>query len=343
MKDVTKISDTLSKLAEKNKLTGLSIGQLDDTIIKYYNYGLSNVINKTHVTENTIFEFASLTKPIVSIIAIKVFQAFKIPLLTNISDIVPDYSAYPNVSLLNILSHSTGFPNWPSELHKAESHFTPGSRFSYSGFGYNLLENIFIELTGKSSEQLLQTLICKPLSLLNTSLVFQESKNSQTATGTKYGHSRRKWKPATPSIAGSLHSSVHDYTTIIQDIFSSNPVVFNEITQNQLFHEIHNVNCDFSNEAIWPEENFTLYDDVYWGLGWGIEKAGDSKYYWHWGDNEVFQSFFWIDPIEKEAIVLVTNCENGNKSWEEITQIILDKELKSITWLKTDNEFICGA
>ena len=339
MKDVNEISRAISSIAEKQKLTGLSLAQIDNSSIKYSNFGLSDIINQTHVTENIIFEFASLTKPIVSIIAVKVFQAYQIPLKTKISDLVSEYKIYPDITLLDILSHSTGFPNWPSDSHNGESYFTPGSRFSYSGFGFNLLEKIFIKLSGKNSEQLLQSLVCKPLSLKNTSLIFEESKKSQTAIGSKNGRPMSKWKPNSPSLAGSLHSSVFDYATIIQDIFSTSPVLFNEITRKQLFQKHQNVNCDFSNNISWPNKNIKQFKDIFWGLGWGIESAGDFDFYWHWGDNDIFQSFFWIDPKERKGLLLVTNCENGNKTWEVLTKAILKKDLKSIEWLKQMENF----
>ena len=340
MKDIVKLEKSLFKIVQNQSLTGLSVAQINGSVRNYVNYGSTKNKWQSPITEHTIFEFASLTKPIVSIIAVKIFHSCGIPLQTRISDLLPEYQIYSEVTLLHLLTHSAGFPNWPDEEHKKNICFKPGSRFSYSGFGFNLLERIFYKVSNKNSEELLNEIVCFPLSLKNTSFIFDKLKLTQIAIGTKHGRIKNKWKPNLPNLAGSLHSTVHDYSTIIQDMFSPNSVVFDEYTRTHLFHEYQNVNIDFSNSDNWPNEKYEIFDNIFWGLGWGIEISDHSKYYWHWGDNEVFQSFFWINPKEREAIILATNCENGNKSWGLITQKILDRKLESIKWLENDKRFM---
>lgn len=311
------MEENIKEIVEAQKLTGLSIARIDNSGTIYFNYGYANITTKTEVTENTVFEFASLTKPLVSLIAVKLCRAFRIPLKTEISRLVKEYSIYPEITIENILSHSTGFPNWPADSRRTKLQFTPGSAFSYSGFAFSLLEKIFIKLSGKSSEELLQTLICRPLGLKNTSLIYREKFEREMALGTKMGRPMSKWKPESPALAGSLHSTVKDYSLILRDLLSPEPLIFSESIKEKLFANYQSVS-----------------QGLYWGLGWGIEETEGCKYYWHWGDNEVFQSFFWSAPFERKALLMVTNCENGNRSWDKLTRLLLKRELKALDWLQ---------
>ena len=50
-----------------------------------------------------------------------------------------------------MLSHTSGLQNWRSTKSRSESHFTPGSRWLYSGEGYSYLQLVVAHLTGHVS------------------------------------------------------------------------------------------------------------------------------------------------------------------------------------------------
>lgn len=91
---------------------------------------------------NTIFNVASLTKPVTAIVALKLVSQGKWnldePLYHYWTD--ADVAKDANHKILtsrHVLSHQSGFPNW--RLDKLQFEFTPGTKYQYSGEGFEYL------------------------------------------------------------------------------------------------------------------------------------------------------------------------------------------------------------
>jgi CubicO group peptidase (beta-lactamase class C family) len=97
---------------------------------------------------NTIFEVASLTKPIVAMMTLKLVDDglwdLDEPLARDWID--PDLIDDPRHQQLTtrlVLSHQTGFPNWRrfNPTNKLAFEFDPGTKYQYSGEGFEYLKN----------------------------------------------------------------------------------------------------------------------------------------------------------------------------------------------------------
>jgi len=122
------------------------------------------------------------------------------------------------------LTHTTGFPNWRwmnkendfFRNGKIRFIFDPGTRFSYSGEGINLLQFVIEKITGKSLEELSQERIFGPLRMSMTSYVWQDRfKNTQCN-----GHTAsQKVIPINnnyeANAASSLKTTLEDYSKFI--------------------------------------------------------------------------------------------------------------------------------
>jgi CubicO group peptidase (beta-lactamase class C family) len=117
--------------------------------------------------DNTIFNVASLTKPVVAILTLKLVEAGKLTLDEPLSSywLDPDIKDNPFHTLLTariILSHQTGFPNWRGDK-KLSFQFRPGSKYQYSGEGFEYLRKAIEQKLGKTLEELSQAYIFAPL------------------------------------------------------------------------------------------------------------------------------------------------------------------------------------
>ena len=115
------------------------------------------------VDSNTLFEAASITKPVFAFAVQRLAERGVIDLDKPLwlylpyPDIAYD-ERYKLITAKHVLTHRTGFPNWRSmnESGKLDIKFTPGTDYGYSGEGFEYLKMVVEKITGKKVEQVLQ-------------------------------------------------------------------------------------------------------------------------------------------------------------------------------------------
>jgi CubicO group peptidase (beta-lactamase class C family) len=124
---------------------------------------------------NALFNVASLTKPVTALTVLKLVSDGQWRLDEPISKywIDPDVKDDPRYERLTtriILSHQTGFVNWRSltPSHELTFAFEPGTRFGYSGEGYEYLRRAVERKFGETLQQLADSLLFKPLGMKHT-------------------------------------------------------------------------------------------------------------------------------------------------------------------------------
>jgi CubicO group peptidase (beta-lactamase class C family) len=189
-------------------VTGLSVGVIKNGKVFFFNRGYHesaqrNVAKRTKITENSVFEIGSTSKPITgalfSYLSRAVNPSTGVPYL-NLDDPVNKYfrvapyidseqnRIYP--TLMQLARHRAGFPR-STPTNKGRAGYTinylmadlenltytsrPGTDYLYSGFGTNVLGSILAYAyygdafpKNKVYEDVLQELFCKPLGLKST-------------------------------------------------------------------------------------------------------------------------------------------------------------------------------
>jgi len=127
-------------------------------------------------TSATMFNVASLAKPVTAEVAMRLISAGKISLDESMTGtwIDADIANDPRHKKLTprlLLSHQTGFPNWRFQNKDKKLAFTaePASGFTYSGEGYEYLRRFMEKKTGKSFEVLVAETVFTPVGMSNAS------------------------------------------------------------------------------------------------------------------------------------------------------------------------------
>ena len=138
----------IEKWLKEKKVPTLGIGIIENG--KLQQIKVSGEITKgISAPYNTIFNVASLTKPVTAIVALKLVSLGKWdleePLYKYWTD--PDIANDPRNKKLTtkiILSHQTGFPNWRwmNKDKKLNFQFEPGTKYQYSGEGMEYLRKV---------------------------------------------------------------------------------------------------------------------------------------------------------------------------------------------------------
>ena len=116
---VSRLEQTIPHLMTEADIPGLSIAVIRDSKVMWTRgFGVTNSETKARVNDNTVFEAASLTKPVFAYAVLKLIDNGKLDLDTPLVKYLPgrydvgDDPRLDQITARHVLSHTTGFPNW---------------------------------------------------------------------------------------------------------------------------------------------------------------------------------------------------------------------------------------
>jgi len=337
---ITQLEKDLPGLMHQADVPGVAI-----TVIRHgkpywqHNFGVKNSKTNEPVADDTIFEAASLSKPVFAYAVLKLVDQGKLALDVPLSTyLLKPYIENNNddrlakITARIVLSHRTGFRNWRND-EGLKIYFTPGERFSYSGEGYIYLQTVVEQITGKPLNDVMNEMVFTPLGMTSSSYVWRHAFDALSATGhDPDAHPTDLWKPDHAGSASTLNTTAHDYALFLAAILNGTGLKFStlrEMETPQIAVDPECTNCT-------DREPKQLSKNIFWGLGWGIEQNGKSKTLWHWGDNGAFKCFVVANPASKSAVVMFTNSENGLAIAPAVFREVTGSTPLAFTWVKYD-------
>lgn len=189
---------TLSDRMKYFNVPGISIAVIKDHKVEWAkSYGVKEAGTKDTVGLNTMFQAASMSKPITAMIAMKLEEENKIDLKRDINQQlkkwhipeneytrqtavtsellmlhmggvnVPSFPGYPATdSIPDVLGVLNGTP--PSNTEAVKVVLTPNTKWSYSGGGYTILQFLMEETTGTPFPRMMKNYLIDPLGLKNS-------------------------------------------------------------------------------------------------------------------------------------------------------------------------------
>jgi CubicO group peptidase (beta-lactamase class C family) len=302
---IARLEKEIPDLLKKADIPGISIALVRNGQIAWSGvFGSMNAATKKPVTSETVFEAASLSKPVFAYGVLKLVDEGKLDLdtplnkyLGNNYDVVDD----PRINLItarHILSHTSGFPNWRDNDHTKNLliHFTPGDKWSYSGEGMVYLSKVIEKITGLSLEDFMQLMVLQPLGMTSSSYIWQDKYDTLKAfRHDNFGDTTGRWRPTVGNPAASLTTNAVDYSRFIIAVL--NGTGLKKETWRQMIR---------------PQIRVTdKYPEIAWGLGIGLETMTEGTYLWHWGDNGDGKAWFTAFLPHKDAIIYFANSANG--------------------------------
>lgn len=309
---MSELEVAIPDLMARGMVPGLSIAVIRDGSVAWQKpFGVKNLDTGEPVTDDTVFEAASLSKPMFSYAVMRMVERGELELDKPLLDYVDD--SYIEESYLGrkidderirqitarmVMSHQSGFPNWRGR-GELKINFEPGEKFSYSGEGFGLLQRVVEKLTGLSVNDFMEREVFAPLGLTHSAYVWRDDFDGLTAFPhtTMMGVAEKR-KPGgnRGHAAATLHTTARDYATFLCALLNNTGLsadTVNAILTPQVIAD--------------PEET----DLVRWGLGFGLELGKRVPSFWHWGDNGNFKAFFLVDPNENAGVVYFANSQHG--------------------------------
>lgn len=337
---IASLERDIPRLMEQATVPGLSAAVVRNGQTYWlHGFGIMNATSSQPVTPDTVFEAASLSKPVFTYAVLKLVDQGKLSLDTPLTaylskPYIEGDDRLAKITARLVLSHRTGFPNWRGDGNPLTIRFTPGERFSYSGEGFVYLERAVEQITGKPLNDFMTEAVFRPLGMASSSYVWRSDFDARAATGHDAdGQPVEKRKPTEANAASSLHTTARDYALFLSAVLTGTglkPATLGEMETPQVALDPACTNCT---DRV-PRE---LSKNLFWGLGWGIERTEKDVSLWHWGDNGAFKCFVAAKPEDKTAIVMFTNSENGLSIAKPIVQDAMGSEQLAFNWIKYDS------
>jgi len=185
-----KIDELLQAYFREGLLNGSVLVAERGKVIYKRGFGFANAEFRVPNEPNTKFRIASISKPIVAVLAMRLIEQGKLSLDSKVSDFLPDYrkDVADKVTVKHLLSHTSGIPDtlvrpglWerekrdpftPQELLARYSNgaleFEPGTQVKYGTMAFVLLSLMIEKATGKSFEQAMRDDVLAPAGMVDT-------------------------------------------------------------------------------------------------------------------------------------------------------------------------------
>jgi len=318
---------------------GLSIALVrGGALVWHRGFGVKNAKTLEPVTEETVFEAASLGKPVFAYAVMKLVDARKLDLDTPLNHYLPgnyEVGADPRLDRMTarrVLSHTTGLPNWRSGA--LTIHFNPGERFSYSGEGYVYLSRVVERITGETINAFMTRTVFEPLGMKSSSY---EWRDSYTASKTSYHNTRGEpitRNNASPgNVAATLHTTALDYGRFL--VAMLNGVGLTGIAADLMLTPAVSVREGGATTIERPEAK--PFPNVQWALGWGIQTTEDGPSLFHWGNNGDAKAYVVARRKEKAGVVIFANSVYGLSIVPEIVAEAIGGAQPGLAWLRVES------
>lgn len=326
------VDSTLTYIVKEQEVPGISLAVFNDKEVLFQKAaGSKNAATGEPVDSLTAFEAASLSKSLFAYLLVRSVEkgafALDAPVSSfNVAPAIKKDSRHELLTPLNLLSHTSGLPNWRGAPNLQATHFAelflpedslklgfePGTNFSYSGEGYLYLQQVLEKATAKRLNALAREEVFTPLQMARSSFLFDSATGRNFATGHDVqGNPGSKYQPRLALAAASLHTTAGDYAKFLVKLVG-------KVKAGGLYGQM-------SEEAVAVEENEEYR--IAWGLGIGIMEFQGKRYLFHWGDNGDFKSYYLYCMDDNVGFVYFANGENGLSIRNKLSRSVFGYEI----------------
>ena len=306
------LQTSIPSLIKDARIPGLQVALVrDGRVVWHGNFGVRNATSGEPVTDETIFEAASLTKPLFAYYAMMLIDQGLLdldkPLLGYLSGEYVEKSLghpldekgfhrdwFEKITTRHVLSHSSGMPHGESG-RPLPLFFEPGTKWKYSADGYFLLQKVIETLKGDKLENLMTKEVLQPLGMTRSCLVWREGYEKTMANGHDFFGTTQDFRKRTESHAGaSLYTTAEDYAKFVCAVLNG-----------------EHLGPETLKEMLRPQIDMDKDKGLGWSLGFGTQTDDQGLAIWQWGDYGIFRNYVMAYPAQKSAVVYLTNSFFG--------------------------------
>ncbi len=365
--DGTRISiSAASKLARETlaaqHVTGAQIAVVDrGRLVWSEAFGMRSLDPPLPMERTTTTWAASITKSVFATCVMLLVECgefdLDIPVARQLPEPLDQYEPYRETASLMVqdpqwqrvtprmlLSHSSGLHNFSSlePDKKMHLHFSPGTHFSYSGEGMNLLQYLIEQKKQRPLDLLMQEALFTPLGMTHTGMVFRKEFESDIAdrydaSGKFVARTRRS--PARG--AGSMTSSADDLALFASALFAGK--IVKPATRKKMLEPVIAIRSlhQFPQGHDEPEGAEAAAVGLAYGLGWGLlTRTPVGPAFFKEGHGDGAQDYIICFERRQTCMILLTNSDNGELAFRPLLEGILGDPVTPWEWEGYTPEYI---
>jgi len=328
---------SLRELMDRLGVPGVSIAVIEDSRIHWAKaYGVADVSTGTPVDIDTIFQAASISKPVAAMGVLRAVQDGKFSLDDDVNAIlkswkVPtsEHTAKQPVTPRSLLSHTSGaddgfgFPGYapgaalptlvqilngekPSNVGPVLFARPPYAGHKYSGGAVTIMQLAMTDVYGRPYPELLQEMVLRPIGMTRSGydqpLTPERDKNAaraHSAAGRPMPDG--KWHVYPELSAAGLWTTPTDLAKFAIEIQLSLQGKSNKVLSREMARQM------VSPVGVGP-----------YAVGLSISKNGEGWYFSHGGSNWGFRGDLTAHVVKGYGVAIMTNGDRGSALIEEL-------------------------
>jgi CubicO group peptidase (beta-lactamase class C family) len=293
---LTQLDPYIRSTLDKTKVPGAAVAVIyNDQVVFLRGYGVRKVGEPETIDPDTVFEIASVSKPIASTILASLVGQGKISWDDKVADLEPDFKLSSTettreVTIRDFLSHRSGLAtesgdlledlgySRPTILHQMRYLPLPGvfrKTYAYSNFGYTTGAIAVAIKIGKPWETIADEQLYAPLGMTSTSSRFSDYENRPNKAalhiminGQPFNRFVREADAEAP--AGGVSSSAGDLAKWVRLQLAGGKWNGTQLIDANALAETHK--AQVCRVAADPAKPNACPGDQYYGLGWDVGK-----------------------------------------------------------------------
>ena len=333
-------TSTVAELMEEFGVPGVSVAVIQDFKIHWAKaYGVADVETGQLVDIETMFQAASISKPVAAIGVLRAVQDGLFSLDDDINDILDswtldgrEFTRNRPVTPRTLTSHTSGlgdgfgFPGYdpeqplPTTVQILEGHELsnvgsvfmerePLTFYEYSGGGVTLMELALSDVRRRPFVDVLQEGVLAPIGMTRSSYaqpISPEHNQNAARAHDNNGESRGpKWHVYPEHAAAGLWTTPTDLARLILEVQRSARGESNRVLSQSMIQEMLNP------VGVGP-----------FAVGFTVSKIGEGWYFSHGGSNWGFRALMLAHKVKGYGLVVMTNADQGSTVINEISRRI---------------------
>jgi len=304
------------------QIPGVSLALIKDGKVVYHKtYGVENSFTDAKVTDNTLFQAASITKSVFAYVVNRLAERGVIDLDKPLYQYLPFEAIahddrYKLITARHVLSHRTGFPNWAynNPDGKIDIKFTPGTKYGYSGEGFEYLKRVVAHITGKPILQVLQEEVVGPMNIYNIHFAENEELTKVAAHGHFDNVPSLRNYASEPGMAYSMYTEAKGFTQFMLGLLNGQGMQPATYAHMLTLH---------SEPPLEKGEEKPRYKDGM-GLGIAVRESAYGPVFGHGGNNGDFQCQFEVYKDLKMGYAIFTNSNYGSQLCRQMKALLVE-------------------